>query len=104
MNGNGENIIAELEELSEQNLIRDFKIFKNDLNTCEFIIITLEDIDISLETSTNYCYKVLNHNDNFLYESFEQLLTKYSEAYSNKFGEIITNKLNALINGQEKDK
>jgi hypothetical protein len=97
------NTVEELNELVEQDLIKDFNIIKSDINTFIFTVVTIEGINIELESSINYCYKVLNESDNFLYESFEQLLRKYSPAYSNKFGDIITDKLNALINKEEKN-
>ena len=101
---NEENIRCELNELLEENLIKDFKFIKSDINILQFQIITLEDIHLAIETSTNYCYKVTNINDNSsLYESFESLLRKHSDLYSQKFGEIIANRLNKLISIQNSE-
>ena len=99
-----ENIRCELNELLEENLIKEFKFIKSDIYSLQFQIITLENKQLAIETSTNYCYKIINVSDNSsLYESFESLLRKHSDLYSQKFGEIIANRLNKLISIQNSE-
>ena len=99
---NQDNIKQELNELLEENLINNFKIIVSDINKVQFVIITLEDKCLDIETSVNYCYKITNLNEEgCLYETFEQILNKHSEMYCRKFGEIITNRLNKLIQERE---
>jgi hypothetical protein len=101
---NGDNIKNELDELLEENLIKDFKITINDINKFEFTIVTLEDKKLDLETSINYCYKITNiKDDETLYETFEQILNKHSEKYSERFGNILTEKLNQLLQRNQED-
>lgn len=96
---NEENIMTELEELLEQSLIKEYKIIKADINIIQFRILTLENKYLELETTTNYCYKLAA--DNTVYESFEQLLSKNSGLYNQKFSSILVGKLSALSNMQE---
>ena len=100
---NIENIKTELKQLKDQGLILDYKLNQMKLDRVEFEIITIEGINLEIETSTNYCYKVINHNDEFLYESFEQFMNKYSKDYTRKFQELINNKLFELINKNQEE-
>lgn len=101
---NGENIKNELNELLDENLIKDFRITKCDIHKFEFTIYTLEEKILEIETSINYCYKITNvKEDENLYETFEQILNKYSEKYSERFGNILTDKLNKLLQRNQDD-
>ena len=98
---NEENIIMELTELSEEGLIKDFKIIQSDINQVRFLLVTVEGRHLEIETSLNYCYRIKNEKEGILFESFEQILRKFSEGYNVKFGEIIANKLNQLAQRKE---
>ncbi len=101
---NGENIKNELNELIEENLIKDFRIIKNDLDKFEFTIVTLEEKKLEIEISVNYCYKITNiKDDETLYETFEQILNKHSEKYSERSWNILTDKLNKLLHRNQDD-
>lgn len=93
-----ENITTELEELVDEQLIKEYNITKSDLNQIKFTLITLEDNCIEIETSLNHCYRVIN--DGIIYENFEQILRKHSNAYIDKFSSILNSKLNDLLKYQ----
>ena len=100
---NIENIKKELKELKEQELIMGFKLNDMRLERIEFEIFTLEGNVLKIETNTNHCYKIINLKDDFLYESFEQILFKYSKDYSKKFNDLINNELFELINENQNE-
>jgi hypothetical protein len=88
---NNENVKKELHELVLEKLIKEY-IFKDDKS---FDIFTLEENVLSIEISLNYCYKI--KEEDFLYESFEQMLRIKSEGYTNRFRELMYEKLSKII-------
>lgn len=91
---NYEDVKFELEGLKKDNLILDFKFldFKN-LHILKFSIFTLENSELKIEYSLSECYKLENGE---IFESFEQLLNKYSLMYKKQFSKILFDKLSEM--------
>lgn len=89
------DLLRELNELYEEELIKNYKIISIEINKIKFSITTIEDKFLHVSTDLNDCYKVENDDDN-LYENFEQLLNRHSQAYSSRFAKLLFDKLSNL--------
>jgi hypothetical protein len=92
-------IMNELDELKEGGLIKDYKIIKNQTEVVEFNLTTLENMELDIYSEFGWGYTVKNDSSKS-YESFEQILRKYSDKYSEKFAEILMKKINQLQKDQ----
>ena len=83
------SILRELEELKQTSFILNYNIKAKNFSSINFDLITIESNEYSVNFSTyTGAYQVspvTELSQEFLCESFEQMLRKISEGYSNKF-------------------
>ena len=98
MDNNKDNIKIELNELVNQGLIISYTI-----SPIEISILSLERMEISIETDFISYYKLISikieeerkcYNEYF--ECFEQLLCKFSGKYNERFNNLLIEKLNSI--------
>lgn len=94
------NIEIELKENLSQGLIKGFKISRNTNNRIEgFILEILEGTMLDFELGDNYCY--VEKKSKSIYESFEEILNSLSPLYTDKFNEILIQKMSQFQNSQD---
>ena len=90
----------EVQEFIKEQLVKSVEVVSKSEIRAHLKLVTLEDIEILIECSTQKGLKILELKGAELkqsgYDTFEQILTTYSPKYSQKFAEKLSNRLSDL--------